>query len=177
MLREDYLEEMVVNLLDKLVCPSPEIIGWVADAIRDEQKGVVEDREKIIASIHTQLERINRMDDSLYDDKLAGEISQAKYSEKHDQFAAERRTLNKKLERLDQSVSLRLEHTLLLLELSQKAAELYRKKTNEQKRIIISKLFKQLTIKEGEVNVEYTNFTEVVAEKVLITQKIIRGRK
>jgi len=177
MLREDHLEEMVTDLLDRLVCPSHEIIQWVADALQNEQKGAAEEKEKLIASIQSQLERVNRMDDSLYDDKLAGDISQSKYTEKHAQFAEERKVLNEQLEKLDQSDALRMEHTLILLELSQKAAELYRKKPVDQKRTIISKLFKELTIKEGVINVQYTKFTEVVAEKVLLTQKIMEARK
>lgn len=177
MLREDQLEEMVIELLDKLVCPSQEIIQWVAKALQAEQKGLIEDKEKLIASVQAQLERINRMDDSLYDDKLAGDISQVKYAEKHTQFAEERKELNERLEKLDQSDALQMEHALVLLELSQKAAELYRKKPSEQKRIIISKLFKELTVKEGVINVEYTKFTEVVAEKVLLTRKIMEARK
>lgn len=177
MLREDSLEEMVTELLDKLVCPSREIIQWVADAIRKEQKGTIEDREKLVASIHAQLERVNHMDDSLYDDKLAGEITQSKYGEKHTLFVEERKNLQEKLEKLDQSAGLRLEHTLVLLELSQRAAELYRQKSPERKRVIISKLFKELTVTKGVVNVQYTNFTEVVAEKVLLTQKIMEERK
>jgi site-specific DNA recombinase len=177
MLREDALEEMTIELLDKLVCPSREIIQWVADAIRKEQKGAIEDREKWVASIHAQLERVNHMDDSLYDDKLAGEITQSKYNEKHTLFVEERKNLQEKLEKLDQSAGLRLEHTLVLLELSQRAAELYRQKSPERKRVIISKLFKELTVTKGVVNVQYTNFTEVVAEKVLLTQKIMEERK
>lgn len=177
MLREDTLEQIVVELLDQLVCPSQEIIRWVADAIREEKKATIEDRERLLASIKTQIERINRMDDGLYDDKLAGDITQAKYEEKHTLFAEERKSLQDKLEKLDQSASLRLEHTLVLLELSQRAAELYRQKSPERKRVIISKLLKELTVTKGAVNVQYTNFTEVVAEKVLLTQKIMEKRK
>lgn len=177
MLREDNLEEMVIGLLNKLVSPSQEIVEWVADAIRAEQEKSINNRDNLIKSIKMQIERIDRMDDGLYDDKLAGEISQAKYTAKHEQFGEERKALCGQLEKLDDSIKLRLEHTLVLLELSQKAADLYTKKTPDQKRLIISKLFKQLTIKEGEVNVEYTNFTEVVAEKVLLTQKMMEVSK
>lgn len=176
MLREDTLEELVTGLLEKLVCPSQEVIEWVASAIRAEQKDTIERREKLITSIKNQLERVNRMDDGLYDDKLSGEISQAKYAEKHSLFVEERKALNERLEKLDQSTGLQLDHTLTLLELSQKAAALYPKKTPDQKRLIISKLFKQLIVKEGVLNAEYTSFTEVIAEKVLLTKNLMETR-
>ena len=176
MLREDTLEELVTSLLEKLVCPSQEVIEWVASAIRAEQKDTIEGRERLITSIKNQLERVNRMDDGLYDDKLSGEISQAKYAEKHALFVEERKALNERLEKLDQSTGLQLDHTLTLLELSQKAAGLYPKKTPDQKRLIISKLFKQLIVKEGVLNAEYTSFTEVIAEKVLLTKNLMETR-
>lgn len=125
MLRDDALEEMTIELLDKLVCPSREIIQWVADAIRKEQKDTIEDREKLVASIPAQLERVNHMDDSLYDDKLAGEITQSKYEEKHTLFVEERKNLQEKLEKLDQSAGLRLEHALVSYDYVQYRVETY----------------------------------------------------
>ena len=117
------------------------------------------------------------MDDSMYDDKLSGEITQAKYTEKHAQFMEEREALKQRLEEVDQMVGPHLEHSLVLLELSQKAAELYQKKQPEQKRFIISKLFRQITIEEGEIDVKYTKFTEMVADKVLLTKKMLEEAK
>ena len=177
MLREDVLEDIVTNLLNKLVSPSQEIIEWVANSIRNEKQNDIQNRDRLVHSIKSQIERIDRMDDSLYDDKLSGDIPQAKYIAKHEQFDKERKALQNQLEGLNGSMQLQLEHTLVLLELSQKAADLYTKKSPDQKRLIISKLFKQLTMKEGDLRVEYTSFTEVIADKVLLTRKLMEAQK
>jgi hypothetical protein len=66
---------------------------------------------------------------------------------------------------------------LVILELSQKAAQIYADKSPDQKRLIISKLFRKLTLKEGELLVEYTNFSKVIAQKVLETEKIMKEAK
>lgn len=176
MLREDAIEEMVITMLGKLVCPSTEIIDWVSQAMRDQHKDDIEGREKLMASIEMQLDRIGRMDDGLYDDKLAGEITQEKYEEKHGQFMTQKKELSERLSKIDMSSGRQLEQRLVILELSQKAAQLYPKKTPEQKRIIVSKLLSKLTLKEGSLSVEYTKFATVIAQKVQITRNLMEAK-
>ncbi len=177
MLREDRIEEMVTARLEGLVCPSPEIIEWVANAMRGQHKDSIENREKLVASIQTQLDRISRMDDGLYDDKLAGVITQERYEEKHEQFVSQRAELNKRLSKLDESAGRQLEQRLVLLELSQKAAQLYPRKSPEQKRVIVSNLFSNLTLKDGIISVKYTNFVNIIAEKIQITRNLMEEQK
>lgn len=176
MLREDAVEGMVIDLLGKLVCPSPEIIEWVATTMRSQHESDIENREKLIASIQMQIDRISRMDDSLYDDKLAGEITQEKYEEKHEQFIAQKSELKERLSKIDRSAGLRLEQSLVLLELSQKAVQLFPKKSPEQKRLIASKLFSKMVLKNGSLSVEYTNFANAIAERVTKTRNLMEDK-
>lgn len=177
MLREDRIEEMVTERLEGLVCPSPEIIKWVANAMKSQRKDSIENREKLLASIQTQIDRISRMDDGLYDDKLAGAITQERYEEKHEQFVSQTTELNKRLSKLDKAAARQLEQRLVLLELSQKAAQLYPRKSSEQKRIIVSNLFSNLTLKDGTLSVKYTNFVNIIAEKVQLTRNFMEEQK
>jgi hypothetical protein len=177
MLREDKIEESIVMMLRQLVCPSQNIIDWVASKMRDQNARSIEEREKLIASIQTQIDRIDRMDEGLYDDKLAGEINQVKYKEKHEQFVVQKTELNTRLNRVGASTGRGIEHKLVILELSQKAADLYPKKSPEQKRLIMSKLFSKVTTKAGALSVEYTNFTKAIAENVLKTNNLMEAKK
>lgn len=177
MLREDAIEELVKQMLEELVCPSRSIIAWVAASMHERHKESIERREKLVDSIQMQLGRIERMDDSLYDDKLAGDITQEKYKEKHEQLMIQKDELMKQLEKANRSNGRRLEQQLVLLELSQKAALLYPHKSPEQKRFIVSKLFSELTIKSGSLSVKYTNFVNVIAEKVQITRNLMEAQK
>lgn len=145
--------------------------------MRLQHKEEIESREKIINSIQTQLDRIDRMEEGLYDDKLSGDITSEKYKEKHEQFVAQKKELDDRLSKIDVSFGKRLEEQLVLLELSQMAAELYPKKTVEQKRLILSKLFKNITLKDGTISVNYTNFAKAVAKKVQITKEILEAEK
>lgn len=177
LLREDHVEEMIITMLDKLVSPSQEIITWVAGAMRELHKDSAEKQERLRASVQLQLDRVKRMDGSLYDDKLSGDISQERYTEKHELFMTQIAELSERLGDVDSSQSASLEHKLTVLELSQKAAQIYRDKSPEQKRLIISKLFEDMTLKGGFLSVKHTQFAQAIAENISETRNIMETQK
>lgn len=177
MLREDKIEGMIVSELRRLVCPSPKIIEWVANAMREQHKDRIEERERHAASLRAQLARIDSMDETLYDDKLAGEISKERYTEKHQQFMRQKADIENELSNLDTALGERLEQRLVILELSQKAADLYAKKTPAQKRLIISKLFEKLTLKGGSLSVKHSKFAAAIADNVQKTRNLMEVQK
>ncbi len=133
----------------------------------------IENHERLLTSIQQQIDRISRMDDVLYDDKLSGEITLSKYKEKHEAFITQKAELLTQLDTIDKSAGHRLERKFAILELSQKAAQIYAQKQPQQKRLIISKLFSKLTLKEGVLSVSYTTFAQVLVEKVIETRHVI----
>jgi site-specific DNA recombinase len=177
LLREDRIEEEIAAMLQKLVCPSQEIIEWVAEAMREQHQSNNEEKERLWNSVKLQLDRVNRMEEGLYDDKLSGDISQERYQEKHAEFSKRKEELEQCLSGIDTSFGNRLDQTLVLLELSQKAAEIYPRKTPQQKRLIITKLFKNLTFDNDSLSVSFTDFTQVIANNVEETRKLIGGKK
>lgn len=177
LLREDRVEAEVTAMLKQLVCPSQEIIQWVADTIHDQQQDNIQEKEALCKSINTQLERIERMDERLYDDKLSGDISPEKYAEKHTEFGRQKTELRQRLDTIDQSARNRLDHVLVLLELSQKAAQIYTTRTPEQKRLIITKLFDNIQYDHNILSVRYTEFAKTIAKNVEETEKLIGGQK
>jgi len=173
LLREDRIEELVVDMLKSLVSPKPEIIEWVAAAMKESHKSDADTNKKLAASIELQLNRLHTMNNNLYDDKLAGEISTDKYKQKKAQLSSQISDLEERMSTLDQDSAKQLEQRLVLLQLSQKASEIFAERTVDQKRIIISKLFETITYKGGSLSVTYTEFADVIAENVLQTKKIL----
>jgi site-specific DNA recombinase len=177
LLREDLLEARITTMLNKLVCPSPNIISWVAYEMRKQHAHDVDGRERLADSMKAQIERISRMDETLYDDKLSGEITPEKYVQKHQQLRAQKAEIEEKLAKIDVTAGQKLDQKLVILELSQKAAELYPKKSPDQKRIIITALFNHLTYIDDAVSVTYSNFSRAIAQRVILTRKLIGGTK
>jgi site-specific DNA recombinase len=177
MLRHDSIEKTIMGELRRLICPSSEVIDWVTNKMRDQYKDRIEERERLTSTIHSQLKRIGTMDEMLYDDKLAGEINKERYDEKHRQLVAQKAELENRLSNVDATISDRLEQRVVILELSQKAADLYATKAPEKKRLIISKLFENITIKGGVVSVKYSKFAMAIADKVQKTRNIMEAQK
>lgn len=176
LLREDRLEVQVTNMLKNLVSPSEEVVDWVATALLERHKTSIESNGKLAGSIQAQIDRLVRMDSNLYDDKLSGDISTERYEQKHTELVFEQAKLEDRLAKIDQTMGLKLEHKLVLLELSQKASDLYSKKSPEQKRMIITKLFERFDYKDGNISVTYTNFARAIAQNVLKTSNLLGGK-
>ena len=171
--REDRVEEQVYEALKNLVSPAPAVIEWVINELRKRKATGSETREQTLKALGTQIDRLTRMDGELYDDKLAGDITRDIYDTKHARFVAQRAELEGKREALLESGNSDLEQRIALLNLSQKAAEIYRTRTIEQKRLIIIKLFKSITYNNGSISVTYTNFVKVIANKTLKSKEIL----
>lgn len=175
LLREDRLEERVQKMLSGLVSPTDEVIDWLAEAMRAKHQNAINDNERLVSSIQSNIDRVARMDSNMYEDKLAGDITPELYAEKHEEFTSQQVALEERLKEIDQTLGKALEQKLVLLKLSQKAASIYQKKSPVQKRIIISKLFKEFKYKGGILSVNYTNFARAIADNVIKTHKIIGG--
>ena len=177
MLREDQVEESIQKLLKELVCPREEVIDWLCSTVRSKYNNTIIEQQKIIDSIEMQINRINRMEEQLYDDKLAGEITRDKYEAKKTVFTEERTSLEDKKASIVINAETTIEKRIVVLRLSQKAAEIYSKRTSDQKRLIISKLFSNLSISSGSLSVNYTNFTEAIAQRAEKSRQIIGVQK
>lgn len=127
--------------------------------------------------IESQINRLKRMEDILYDDKLAGEITVEKYKGKQANFNEQRTALETEFATLKADKTNNLDQRIFLLELTQKAAEIYGTRTPEQKRLLISKLFSSISNTKHGVSVKYTKSAEVIAQKSLQTQELIGGLK
>lgn len=176
LLRQDRIEADIEEMLERLVSPSQEVIEWVAEAMEKRHKEEIASSNQLKESIEYQIDRLKRMLGNLYEDKLAGDITADMYKEKRAEFDKQIEVLESKLSDTDSTLGKRLEQKLVLLELSQKAAKLYKKKGADDKRLIISKLFKDITYKDGAISVKYTNFARAIADNVLETHKVLGGK-
>ena len=172
-LREDKVESTIVAMLGKLVCPSQDVIAWVASTMRTQHQAATDIREKEVTSIQSQITRLSRMEDGLYDDKLAEEITKEKYMEKHEQLKAQQAELRDKLNKAQKSFGVRLDERLVILELSQKAATIYANKTPEQKRLIITKLFSKLISNNDSLSVGFTSFAQAIADRSELSRNLL----
>jgi len=123
----------------------------------------------MLNSDYTQIQkRLNR----LYDDKLDGEITPEFYKQKFKQYTKEKEEIVSSIKKHSNAQTKYFELGISILELSQRAKEIYQKATIEEKRTLLSLIFSNLRLNEGKLSINYTKPFEILAGSVLATKKI-----
>lgn len=174
-IREDKVTAQVEARLDDLVCPSQQIISWLTNLLRSDFQLSIDNHEEAEKALEQRIQRIKRMDDELYDDKLAGFIVADRYREKHDAFLSEIKELEKQKGGISQEYEDKYMNGVSVIELSQDAKRQFADETidNDEKRLILTKLFEKITIKDNSVSVTYTKLTNAIARKSVQTREIL----
>lgn len=146
LLREDRVERIVVAQLEAMDDPAGKVLRKVKSALKTiEQQYIGYYREKTIESLHKQRERIRHMDDMLYEDKLAGQITPEFYDAKHQQFAGQTAEINERLVRLHEAQDAKQPVASPGTESDSSLVQLYIFSTSGQKRLIMTTLLEHIT--------------------------------
>ena len=178
-LKEEIAEKTLVGMMNDLVCPSPAIINWLIKNL-DKQylnsKAIIVDRRQCLS---TQRNRLEKMDEMLYDDKLAGEISKERYEIKHVEILKQIEQAKDELLIADQTSLSQHKKAIDLIRLTQCAKDEYLGSdlTIDAKRTILTELFDSATYRNNFLSVKYTKFVEAIAKRNQKTKQIMEDAK
>jgi site-specific DNA recombinase len=173
--REDVVMGLIESKLDDLICPAPQIVDWLVTLLKQDFQLSVDNVEQAQKALDDRIARIKRMDDMLYDDKLAGLISTERYQQKHDGFVSELKGLVKQRGGVSQKYEEKYMKGIAEIELSQNAKRLFADMNvpNDEKRVILTKLIKKISLKDSVVSVKYTKLAQAIAQKSTLTKEIL----
>lgn len=150
MLREDRVEDQVIEVLDGMKDRNGDKLAKVSLALNIEQEVYASAyRAQVIKALNNQLARLQSMENALYEDKLAGLVSEGRYREKLTDFADQSQQIIGRLAKLSEA-----QPAQALDEVSRsknKIAALYIRSVPSKKRIILSVLFENAVLKDGVV--------------------------
>ena len=164
-LREDHVDALFKDMLRELVCPSPEVIAWTMQELKENHQNKINNRDETIAALRLKIERISRMDEELYDDKLSGEISKERYLQKHEKLMTDKQLAVDELGKVEGDDSEQNQKSMTILELSQNAADIYENRSNDERREILIELFSKMTANGNSVSVTLTDFARSIMQK------------
>ncbi len=147
LLREDRLEESLLTRLSEIDESSlgPKRLRVLIEILHLRQQPYIGDhRLLVMKTIKQQINRMERIEDSLYDDKLSNLISEQRYKQKADKLHDELDYLRMRLGRLELVES----QTPVANDKPTSLSGLYVSESKIGKRIIIQKLLK-ITIRGG----------------------------
>ncbi len=152
LLREDRVEAQVIEALGGIKDRSGKVLNELKAAFNLERSAYIGlHRTQVIKSLNSQLKRLQVMEDALYEDKLAGFISDSRYQAKCADFAEQAEQISVRLSKLNE---VQLEQDTDHTEAKNKIAALYLKSRPNQKRTILSVLFKRMALEGGSVVLE-----------------------
>ncbi len=140
-LREDRVEQKVIDLLEKIHDSNGAVITGLKQAIEKSRPAetVGAYRAKVVESINAQVQRTKRMQERLYEEKLAGEISQDRYAGKAQELESQLAQLAERLQRLHEAEGIN-GTTRPEIEAPNPIVRLYINSSPGEKRVIMSNL-------------------------------------
>ncbi len=164
--RQETVETQLLPLFDKVAAKSERILRIVEKAVTASHA----DARERYAETYTQLTRAQesaqRKLDALYDDKAEGVVSLEFYESKRKQYTRERDNVLDGLKRLDEGNTKYYLAGYALHELAARATAIYQSvnASVEDKRLLLSKIFSNLSLNDQEIRPKYTLAFEFLSE-------------
>ena len=164
--RQEVVEKQLFPLFDKVAPKSERIMKVLQRALKESH---ADEMERFDAA-HSQLIRAREMAqrklDALYDDKVADLISVEFYERKLKEYTKEKEDALDGLKRLDEGNTKYFMAGIAVHELAARVADIYQSKnaTVEEKRLLLSKIFSNLSLNADGIRPNYTLAFEFLCE-------------
>jgi len=175
--REEELSRQFGEALSKIRFDE-EVLEWILTALRESHKDEKKYRDEMIARLQQQYSKIQSRLDAMYEDKLDGVISAEMFMRKSEAWEAEQAEILRKIEKQQSSNLSYLENGVRILELAQKAVDLYEKQDMSEKSKLLKLVFSNSTWKGGKLYPIFRNpFNLIVVTNDEYQTKLATSRK
>jgi site-specific DNA recombinase len=162
--RQEKIEEGLLERFEALTGPSEDLILWIKTELKERHKDDMDLHYDSARRLKQRHEELTRRIDMAYEDRLDGRISTEKYDNKVSEYQAEQERILAQLENHDSTYTNRLEYNLDLLDLTQKAADIYRRNDKvELRRELLAQIFSNLKLNGQSLDYEYTQTVAIIA--------------
>ena len=168
--REEVLDERFAALLDGLRFDD-EVLAWVTNALRASHGDERQHHEEAIRRLQAEYDRLQHRIDAMYVDKLDGRIDAAFFDRRAAEWRAEQSRCLETIQGHQDANQTYLEEGIALLELAQKAGELFRKQPAAEKRRLLGFVLSNSTWKDGKLTAEYRQPFDLLAKNVVAFEK------
>ena len=175
--RQDRAEMVITSQLEQLVCPSKSLMAWLVRALNAKREQLSASFTANRQEIELRRKRLSSQLDVLYDDRLAGYISLEKYQAKSKQIEAELESLDSQLSDSGAEAQKEIDGRISIVELSQKAPEIYAQGDTHLKRQVIGALFEGIETDGPEVKVKLTKLADLITNNVRSSKRAVREAK
>ncbi len=163
-MREEKIEEQILQILNSLVIDNPKLLEWVRKALKENHTSETDYHMTTLKELEEQLLQVSKRLNTLYDDRVDGIINKEFYEEKRQQYEEQQQAI---LDAKENHVKANIDYMQLginLFELSQKGPGLYSERAlPEEKRELLNFLFLNIKLKDEKLIPTFQNGFEVIA--------------
>lgn len=178
--REESVENQLIGVMKFFQAITPKEAEQIKSKIKQDHSQEIEYKEKVINSHSERYGILQKRLDHLYNDRLDEKISSAFWEKKQKEITDEQAQLLEQINKLKSEEAKYFEIWLNILDLSRRAAEIYSKRSPEEKRLLLSCLFSNLTLKDKNVAYTLKKPVAVLAQRIqekIDSEKLLEPKK
>ena len=148
-----------------------DVLEWVIQALKSGHEDEKRYHNEVIASLQREYARLQHRLDQMYVDKLDGKISQEFYDEKSTEWRKEQSEVRRKMEKHENANYSYMDEGIRILELSNRAWELYDKQEMAEKRRLLDYVFSNSTWAGGKLTPNYRKPFDLISDAVKMQEE------
>ena len=162
-IKQEAIEQQFEDVLENIHI-SAETQDFVLQGVRESFKDKIEYHNNRVAQIEKQIKVLQDRIDQVYLDKLDKKISEGFWKQHSQNWIEEKESLMCKLVSTQKADTAYLENANLILELSKKAAGLFKTRSADQKRQLISMIVSNCSYNNGKLDLELRSPFNMIME-------------
>ncbi len=157
-MRQEAVESKLFPLFDNVAPSSPKILKILGRALKESHGNEIDYHAKSVTEINRSLAITQRRLEAIYEDKIDGKIPPEFYNRKFAEYTKDKADATESLKKLNEGNTKYYEAGFAIHELASRASEIYnsKKATTEDKRLLLSKIFSNLSLNSSELKPDYT---------------------
>lgn len=175
--REEILEEQLLDGLDKTKIENPRLLEWLQRALKESHADEIEYHNKCLNTLNKRYEQIQRRLDMLYDDKLDEKITPEFYEKKFKQYSEEQDAVLRQLKQHKNSNIAYFELGSALIDVAHNSTEIFKQAQPEQKKELINLAFSNLALNGDKLGYTYTKPFQILAKHAYRVNHIFEPAK
>jgi len=160
--REDVLEEKFVEILGRLQFDG-QVLDWVKQALREGHVDEQRFREEAVARLQDEYNKLQKRIDAMYVDKLDGKVGARFFDQKSAEWREEQASLKRSIDDHERANQSYMEEGIALLDLANRAVELFEKQPAGEKRRLLDFVLSNCTWANGELTPEFRQPFDMIA--------------
>lgn len=168
--RQEKVEDKLFPMFDKIAPKTPKVLEILERALKESHGGEIEYHTNSTNEMNKRIETAQRRLEAIYEDKIDGKIPPEFYNRKFVEYTKEKEDAMESLKKLNEGNTKYYEAGYAIHELALNASKIYKSKkaTTEDKRLLLSKIFSNLSLNPSDIKPNYTFAFEFLTEWIPI---------